>query len=117
MSKNKNWLRKQEQQLANPALDPPIGPDAAQIESAEEDILDEASADGIAVGQIWDDVIVPDRPVNVLSLTPGAKLGALRVDGPFDDGTGHWCVSFVGEAMTKIRADAEMLKTGRLRAP
>ena len=113
MGKNK-WLQRKPQQTSTP-LAPPIGPDAAQIEDAEEDILDEASADGIKAGQIWDGCVVPDRPVNVLSLTPGAKLGALHVDGPFDDGSGHWCVSFVGEAMTKIRADAEMLKTGKLR--
>jgi len=116
MSK-KNWLRRQaQQQPGAPTVEPPIGPDAPTIEDEEDDTPEVESTDGIEVGQIWEDVIVPDRPVNVLSLTPGAKLQPLLVEGPFDDGTGDWCVSFVGEAITKIRADAEMLKTGKLRS-
>lgn len=122
MSK-KNWLRRQaQQQPGAPTVEPPIGPDAPTIEHDPYDNGDSSETpepeftDGIEAGQIWEDVIVPDRPVNVLSLTPGAKLQPLLVEGPFDDGTGDWCVSFVGEAITKIRADAEMLKTGKLRS-
>jgi hypothetical protein len=113
MGKNK-WLHRQPQHPAAP-LAPPIGPDAAQIED-DEDVLDEVSADGVAPGQVWEGVIVPNRAVNVLSLTPGSKLLPLRIDGPFNDGTNHYCASFVGESMTKIRVDAEMLKTGKMRA-
>ena len=111
MGKNK-WLHRQTQ----PTAAPPIGPDAPTVDTGEDDKtpgLEET--DGIAAGQIWDGCIVPDRPVNVLSLTPGAKLGPLLVEGPSDDGTGHYCASFVGETMTKIRVDAEMLKSGKLR--
>jgi hypothetical protein len=109
MGKNK-WMHRNPQQ---PSAAPPIGPDAPTVDLG--DSLAPESTDGICTGQIWDGVIVPDRTVNVMALTPGAKLGALLVEGPFDDGTGHWCASFVGEAMTKLRVDAEMLKTGKMR--
>jgi hypothetical protein len=114
MGKNK-WMNRNTQQNAAP----PIGPDAPTIDDGDDDdktpTLEET--DGIAAGQIWDGVVVPDRSVNVLSLTPGAVLGALMVDGPFNDGASQWCASFVGEQMTKIKVDAAMLKTGRLRTP
>jgi hypothetical protein len=114
MSKHNKWFPPQQQPKPTPAPPaPPLEPDQALVDNptaAPEDL-----GNGIAVGQIWEDVIVPDRAVNVIQLQPGAKLLPLLVEGRFDDGTGHLCASFVGEACTKIRVDAEMLKTGRLR--
>lgn len=70
----------------------------------------------IQAGQIWEGVVVPDRPVNVLALRVGAVLPPIVIDGPFTDGSGHWSAGFVGERGTKIRVDEAMLKTGRLRS-
>ncbi len=70
--------------------------------------------DGIAPGQIDEGVVVPDRPINRLGLRPGAVLPPIQTEVPYGDG--RWMCSFVGERMSKIDADAEMLKTGKRRA-
>ncbi len=70
-------------------------------------------ANCIARGQVYDDVEVPNRPINKLGLRPGALLKPLEVESPYGDG--RWMACFVGERMTKIDVDAEMLKTGKLR--
>lgn len=71
-------------------------------------------ATGIARGQVYENVEVPNRPINKLGLRPGALLKPLEVESPYGDG--RWMACFVGERMTKIDVDAEMLKTGKLRA-
>lgn len=88
-----------------------VGPDCPTI---DKDTPPEPVAP-IQPGQVWEGVVVPDRPVNVLGLRPGAALPPLVIDGPFTDGTGHWSAGFEGERGTKIRVDLEMLQTGRLR--
>lgn len=90
------------------------GPDCATA-SETGPAPDPKPAGMIQVGQVWEGVIVPDRPVNILSLRPGAVLPPFVIDGPYTDGSGHWSAGFVGERGTKIRVDEEMLRTGRLR--
>lgn len=93
---------------------PSVGPDCASV--WETGPAPEPKPAGmIQVGQVWEGVVVPDRPVNILSLRPGAVLPPFVIDGPYNDGSGHWSAGFVGERGTKIRVDEEMLKTGRLR--
>src|SRR3990172_13084985 len=71
-------------------------------------------ANGITRGQVYENVEVPDRPINKLGLRPGARLNPLEIETPYGDG--RWMACFVGERATKIEADAQMLKTGKLRA-
>lgn len=121
MSK-KSWLRRQAQAMHESVR--PIGPDAptvdavaseeAEEEQDEEEQTTEPEGD-IRVGQIWEGVVVPNRPINMLGLRVGATLNPLLVVKRFDDGTGHWACTFVGESVTSIRVDEEMLKSGRLR--
>jgi len=110
---SKKW-RLQRQQSQRPEF-APIGPDAPTVgEIASDDGPDgPEDTDVIAAGQVWEDVVVPDRSVNVLGLRPGSKLPPIQIDGPFHDATGHWAAGFVGERGTKIRVDEEMLRRGR----
>lgn len=110
---SKKW-RLQRQPNQKPEFTP-IGPDAPTAEELASDDGPE-DTDALAPGQIWEDVIVPDRSVNILGLRPGSKLPPLQLDGPFHDATGHWAAGFVGERGTKIRVDEEMLRTGKRRA-
>ena len=104
------WRRKQQKQQVTP-----VAPDGATVAEVGPPVEPEPEGE-VAPGQVWEGVVVPDRPVNILSLRPGAVLPALVIDGPFNDGTGHWSAGFVGERGTKIRVDLEMLKTGKLRS-
>lgn len=93
---------------------PPVGPDCASV--SETGPAPEPKPAGLIwPGQVWEGVVVPDRPVNILSLRPGAVLPPFVIDGPYTDGSGHWSAGFVGERGTKIRVDEEMLRTGVLR--
>lgn len=74
--------------------------------------------DGIAPGQVYEGVKVPDRAINTMGLTPGATLGPLVIDAPYTQtNDGWWYAFFEGEGCTGITlyVDAEMLKTGKLR--
>lgn len=117
MSKHRPWFPPQQPKAVVPAV-PPIGPDAPTVGSiASEEAPREASSpqSGLVAGQVWEGVIVPDRPVNVLALRPGAVLAPLVLDTPCRDGTDHWFAHFLGESVTTLRVDEEMCKTGRLR--
>ena len=67
-----------------------------------------------AAGQIWEGVIVPNRPINLLSFCPGSRLPPLVLEG--DCGGGRWQTSVLGESCQKVMADEEMLRTGKVRA-
>jgi len=95
------------------AVLPPLAKDGAI--AANHVALGLASRAGvIARGQVYDGVLVPDRPINKMGLRPGARLNPLEIETPYGDG--RWMACFVGERATKIEVDAEMLKTGKLRA-
>lgn len=77
-----------------------------------------ADKDGIVPGQVYEGVKVPDRPINVMGLTPGAVLGPLVIEAPYTQtNDGWWIAFFEGEGCTgiKLYVDAEMLKSGKLR--
>jgi hypothetical protein len=67
----------------------------------------------IEVGQVYDKVVVPNRPINKLGLRPGAVLPPLVIQASYGDG--RWMAGFLGELATKIEVDTEMLKSGKLR--
>ena len=96
----------------------PIGPDAPTVDSiASEDAPAAASAphSGLVAGQVWEGVVVPDRPINVLALRPGAVLPPIVLDTPCRDATDDWFAHFLGESVTTLRVDEAMVKTGGLR--
>jgi hypothetical protein len=90
----------------------PINPDAARVDQPEEPPI--VDPDGIQPGQVYDGVVVPDRKINIIGLRPGSILPAIMTEAPYGDG--RWMCSFVGERGTKINADAEMLRTGKMRS-
>lgn len=124
MSKHtrQQWQNRNDVTAGGPIAAPPA-PEPDRVEVVKPLAQDGATAvkreppkpdpDGIAPGQIYDDVIVPDRKINRMGLRPGAKLPAIMVEVKREDGT--WMASFVGERASKIDVDAQMLKTGRLR--
>jgi len=93
---------------------PPLAKDGAIAANPDALQAPKPDAKGISKGQVWVDVVVPDRPINKMGLRPGARLNPLEIETPYGDG--RWMACFVGERATKIEVDAEMLKTGKLRA-
>lgn len=91
----------------------------AQVEGKVEGKVDgkveeESDPVELAAGQVYENVVVPNRPINRLGLRPGAVLKPIVLQKAYGDG--RWMAGFVGETGTHIDVDAEMLATGRLRA-
>jgi hypothetical protein len=112
MSKNKYFGKKQD--TPQPVM--------VEREQIEKDLSDAVNLlndpDGIAPGQVYEGVVVPDRPINQLGLKPGARLNPIVIEAPYTQtNDGWWFAIFEGEGSTgvKLYVDAEMLKTGKLR--
>lgn len=121
MSKNKYFGKKQETPEPLAIIKDALKSDGHEVDEKSFDAAKAvllADPDGIAPGQVYEGVKVPDRKINVMGLTPGAVLGPLVIEAPYTDtNDGWWFAFFEGEGCTgiKLYVDAEMLKTGKLR--
>ncbi len=67
-----------------------------------------------AAGQVYDGVVMDDRPINIHGFRPGHVLGPIVLEAPYEQGDeGWWIASFVGESVTKVYVDGKMLATGK----